>query len=70
MPRVTPRVPPGMYRTGLNRLLHGLMADTVNGALATPPDPGQRGHRVQALQTASADLVIAVSDVLADQYRA
>lgn len=107
--RITPRVPPGMYRTGLHHLLHHLVAHALNGALAalqtkasavivacpspilsvlTAPRrvlyatddwvagarlmgvPRRRIHRVQALQAASADLVIAVSKVLADQYLA
>jgi teichuronic acid biosynthesis glycosyltransferase TuaH len=107
--RITPRVPPAMYRAGLHRLLHHLVARSVNDALAalrttssavvvaTPSPilsvlesprrvlyatddwvagarlmgvPPRRTDQVRALHAASADVVIAVSDVLADQYRA
>jgi teichuronic acid biosynthesis glycosyltransferase TuaH len=107
--RITPRVPPAMYRTGLHHLLHHLVAHAVNDTLdalrthssavvvACPSPilsvlpatrrvlyatddwvagaqlmgvPSARTTRVQVQQAATADLVIAVSDVLADQYRA
>lgn len=107
--RITPRVPPGMYRPGLHHLLHHLVAGALNDALDAQrteasavvvacPSPilslvtaprrvlyatddwvagahlmgvsPRRILRVQARQAATADVVIAVSEVLADQYRA
>jgi teichuronic acid biosynthesis glycosyltransferase TuaH len=107
--RVIPKVPPGMYRPGLNSLLPHLIARAVTSTLndlrttasaiivacpapilsvLTAPRrvlyttddwaagaelmgvPRSRLIKVRASQVACADVVIAVSEVLADQYRA